>query len=515
MEEKLQNLSRSQLIDLALKGLEAEKLQQKNTQKLESRNQYLESENLRLQNKVGQLSRIIYGQKRERFENPQQPKLPFVEEPEKVQEEEKQTLEKITYERKKPAKQHPGRKPLPENLLVEEVVIEPEEDVTGMVEIGREVTEVLEYKPASFYIIRYIRPKYAKKNEDGVFVGKLPERTFKKCLAGNGLLTSIMVDKYVDHLPLYRQIERFKREKIPISPSTVDGWVKQVGGLLEILYDHLLRQTRRKGYLQADETPIKVLDRDKKGSCHLGYFWVYRSPVDKTVLFDYQTGRSGRAAREILDGFKGYLQTDGYGVYDSIAESKDIIHLNCWAHARREFDKALTNDEKRAGIALAFIQALYKVEADARADALNAGERKELRLQKSLPVLNAFGKWMAEELKSGEVLPKSAIGKAITYTLGRWDNLNAYLNDGMLEIDNNLIENAIRPVALGRKNYLFAGSHEGAKRAAVVYSFFAMCKTEGVNPAEWLKYVLDNIQNTKTGNLADLYPCNFKKLGKM
>lgn len=509
MRETLQNLTQTELAALTLE-LKNE------VERLHAKTQNLEIENLRLHDKIGQLSRIIYGQKRERFENPNQPKLPFVEEPEKIEEAGKETVEKITYERKKPAKQHPGRKPLPEHLPVEEVVIEPAEDTTGMVIIGQETTDILEYKPASFYIVRYIRPKYARKNEDGVTIAKLPERTFEKCIAGNGLLTSIIVDKYVDHLPLYRQIERFKREKISISPSTVDGWVKQVGGLLEILYDYLLKQTRSKGYLQADETPIKVLDRDKKGSCHLGYFWVYRSPVDKTVLFHYQTGRSGRAAREILDGFKGYLQTDGYQVYDSIAaESKDIIHLNCWAHARREFDKAFTNDQKRASIALAFTQALYKIEAEARDKEMNAEERKELRLQKSLPVLNAFGKWMAEELKSGEVLPKSAIGKAITYTLGRWDNLNAYLNDGMLEIDNNLIENTIRPIALGRKNYLFAGSHEGAKRAAVVYSFLAMCKMEGVNPAAWLKYVLDNIQNTKTGSLQNLYPCNFKEISKV
>ena len=148
------------------------------------------------------------------------------------------------------------------------------------------------------------------------------------------------------------------------------------------------------------------------------------------------------------------MQTDGYQVYDSIAESKDIIHLNCWAHARREFDQALPNDKVRASIALGFIQSLYKVEAEARQNELSSEQRKELRLEKSLPVLNAFGKWMAGEIKSGDVLPKSTIGKAIAYSLKRWDRLNAYLNDGMLEIDNNLIENAIRPVALGRKNYL-------------------------------------------------------------
>ena len=193
---------------------------------------------------------------------------------------------------------------MPDHLPVEEIILQPEEDVSDMVQIGQEITDILEYKPASFYIIRYVHPKYAKKDKEGVMIAKLPERTFGKCMAGNGLLTSIIVNKYVDHLPLYRQLQRFKREKIPISPSTVDGWVKQVGGLLEILYDHILKETRYKGYLQADETPIKVLDRDKKGSCHLGYFWVYRSPIDKTVLFNYQTGRS-RAAREILDGFKG------------------------------------------------------------------------------------------------------------------------------------------------------------------------------------------------------------------
>lgn len=505
MQETLSNLSQSELLSLAVEGLEAQERERKEVEKLQRKNEQLELENLRLQTKLQQLTRILYGQKRERFENPNQPKLPFTEEPEKVEARQEETVQKITYERKKPSKQHPGRQPLPEHLPVQEVIIQPEGDLSGMVQIGQEVTDVLEYQPANFYIIRYIRPKYTRKNEEGVVIGQLPARTFEKCMAGNSLLTSIIVDKYIDHLPLYRQIERFKRDKIPISPSTVDGWVKQVGDLLQILYDHLLKQTRSKGYLQADETPIKVLDRHKKGSCHLGYFWVYRSPIDKTVLFHYRTGRSARAARDILDGFKGYLQTDGYQVYDSIAKSKDIVHLNCWAHARREFDKARLNDEARAAKALGYIQLLYKTEAVAREGGLSAEQRKVLRLDESLPVLNAFGKWMVEELQSGDVLPKSTIGKAITYTLSRWDQLTAYLTDGMLEIDNNLIENAIRPVALGRKNYLFAGSHEGAKRAAVFYSFFAMCKVEGVNPAHWLKYVLDNIQNVKTSELECLY----------
>lgn len=233
------------------------------------------------------------------------------------------------------------------------------------------------------------------------------------------------------------------------------------------------------------------------------------------MLFHYQKGRSQLAAEEVLHGYKGYLQTDGYKVYDNIGRREGIMHLNCWAHARREFERAMDNDKERASLALTFIQSLYKVEAEAREQNLTYCERKELRLTKSLPTLNALGKWLTAELKSGKVLPKSSIGKAIAYTFHRWEKLNAYLYDGRLEIDNNLIENAIRPIAIGRKNYLFAGAHEGAQRAAVIYSFFAMCKMEDVHPTHWLKYVLDNLQEAKINDLEKFYPKNFKNISKM
>ena len=233
------------------------------------------------------------------------------------------------------------------------------------------------------------------------------------------------------------------------------------------------------------------------------------------MLFDYQPGRGSGAAAHVLEGFKGFLQSDGYAVYDKIGMRKEVTHVGCWAHARREFHNALTNDKDRASIAMGFMQSLYKVEADAREQSLGAAERKELRLQKSLPVINVFGKWLADELKAGGILPKSAIGKAIMYTLDRWDKLGAYLHDGSLEIDNNLVENAIRPLALGRKNYLFAGSHDAARRAASIYSFFAMCRKEEVNPFEWLKNVFENILETKVTQLHTLYPKHYKQLRKM
>ena len=498
----LQNLSKNELI----------KLLEQQQKKSES----LAEEVLSLKAQVARYERMNFAQKRERFIDPNQASLPFELPAQEQKQLEEQTTEKITYERKKPSEsKHSGRQPLPDHLPVEEIEIYPEEDTTDMVCIGKEVTEELEYKPASYFIRRYIRYKYAPKSKEGVFIGSLPCRVIDKGIAGPGLLASILVDKYTDHLPLYRQLQRFKRENIPIAASTLEGWTRQGLKILDILYDHLLRQTRGKGYLQADESPIKVQDKDKKGSCHQGYYWVYHCPLDGSVLFDYQPGRGSGAAAHVLEGFKGFLQSDGYAVYDKIGMRKEVTHVGCWAHARREFHNALTNDKDRASIAMGFMQSLYKVEADAREQSLGAAERKELRLQKSLPVINAFGKWLADELKTGGILPKSAIGKAIMYTLDRWDKLSAYLYDGSLEIDNNLVENAIRPLALGRKNYLFAGSHDAARRAASIYSFFAMCRKEEVNPYEWLKYVFENIMETKVTELHKLYPTYYKQLDNM
>ena len=523
MLSELEKLSKQELIALIqqrhqqARKLESQALKlEKQSHKLEKQAEYLQQENRYLKDQIEKLNRMKFGQQRERFIDPNQASLPFELPVEEQRQIEEQATEKITYERKKASgTNHPGRQPLPDHLPVEEIEIYPEEDTTDMVCIGKEVTEELEYKPASYFIRRYIRYKYAPKNKEGVFIGSLPCRVIDKGIAGPGLLASILVDKYTDHLPLYRQLQRFKRENIPIAASTLEGWTRQGLKILDILYDHLLRQTRGKGYLQADESPIKVQDKDKKGSCHQGYYWVYHCPLDGSVLFDYQPGRGSGAAAHVLEGFKGFLQSDGYAVYDKIGMRKEVTHVGCWAHARREFHNALTNDKDRASIAIGFMQSLYKVEADAREQSLGAAERKELRLQKSLPVINAFGKWLADELKAGGILPKSAIGKAIMYTLDRWDKLGAYLHDGSLEIDNNLVENAIRPLALGRKNYLFAGSHDAARRAASIYSFFAMCRKEEVNPFEWLKNVFENILETKVTQLHTLYPKHYKQLRKM
>ena len=472
-------------------------------------NQNLKAQLNQMQFQLDQLKRLLFGAKRERFvkkPDENQMTLPFeVEEQEGPQKQE----EEITYTReKKKRENHPGRLALPTHLPVKEILLEPEEDTTGMKCIGKEVTDQLEYTPAKLHINRYIRPKYITPEDDNLsqqgIIASLPTFPIEKGIAGAGLLAQIMVDKFVDHLPIYRQIERFKREQVKISSSTINGWQEAVCNLLSPLYDVLKHRVLSQGYLQADETPIQVLDKNKKGKTHRGYYWVYYSPLEKVVLFDYRHGRSREGPKEMLKDFKGYLQTDGYKVYDTFGDKKSITLLNCMAHARRYFEKALAYDKERAGYAMGEFQKLYTIEQRARENNYTPEQRHGLRLDKSLPILNDFGKWIVATYK--EVLPKSPIGEATAYCIPRWDNLIAYLHDGSLEIDNNLAENAIRPIALGRKNYLFAGSERGAQRAAMFYSFFGTCKKNNVNPFDWLKKVLEVIPDYRANQLTNLLP---------
>ncbi len=225
-------------------------------------------------------------------------------------------------------------------------------------------------------------------------------------------------------------------------------------------------------------------------------------------MFDYRQGRGREGPQELLAGFKGYLQTDGYAAYNKIGERKDIVLLNCLAHARRNFEKALDNDKTRGEYAMGMFQKIYAIERRAREANLSPKERKELRLDEALPLINELGKWIAINIK--EVLPKSPIGTALYYCLPRWDNLTAYLHDGNLEIDNNLAENAIPPITLGRKYYLFAGPNRGAVRAAMLYNLFGTCKANNVNPYQWLKKVLEIIPVHKVNRLYELLPQNLE-----
>jgi len=458
-----------------------------------------------LKQELAQLKRMIFGSKSERFISDDPGQLSLGLDVEQKEYEEQET-EDIAYKRNKSKKKKevPVRLPLPSHLHREVIEIEPTEDVTGAKKIGVECTELLEYKPGEFYVIQINRPKYALPEEKGIVIGTLPSLPIPRGNAGPGLLTHLLISKFQDHLPFYRQVQMFKRADITTAESTISGWFSATCRLLEPLYEKLIEIVKQSNYLMADETPIPVLTKDKPGSTQKGYHWVYYSPLERRVCFDYRKGRGREGPREFLEGFRGALQTDGYAAYNGFEKQDGITLLACLAHARRKFEKCKDNDSKRAGHALKKIQELYDVESEAREQGLTFEERKELRQKESVPVLTELEKWMKKELI--EVLPKSAIGEAIAYTLKLWKRLSRYTEDGQWEIDNNKIENSIRPVALGRKNYLFAGSHEAARNAAMIYSFLGTCKINNVEPYAWLKDVLTRIPDQSIQQLEELLP---------
>ena len=468
----------------------------------------LQLQNELLKQQMAQFKKMLFGSKHERVEllNPGQLSLDMnlgdIAPLESISEEINYTRTKVK------EKVQPNRSPLPADLYREIIEIEPEEDTAGMKLIGHEITEQLEMTPAKFYVKQYKRAKYSRPESKGVAIGKLPEFALPKAIAGSSVLTHLLVSKYVDHLPLHRQIKMFSRIGMTISDSTVNDWIIGSIDLLKIIHDRLTNQLLSSGYIQNDETPIKVLDSDKKGQTHRGYFWVSHSPQQKVVVFNYSKGRSAQFPTEFLKDYNGYLQTDGYGVYDSFEQKNGITLVGCMAHARRYFIEASGNDKQRSEYFIAQLQRLYHLEEELRKSNVGLDEILTKRQEVAMPILKHLHQWLKENIT--QVLPKSAIGKAISYTLTRWDKLMQYANDGILLIDNNLIENQIRPVAIGRKNYLFCGSHESAQRAAVIYSLLGTCKLNNVNPQDWLLDVLQKLPSCMANNIDDLLPQNWK-----
>jgi len=459
-----------------------------------------------LRHQLSELKRMLFGAKRERFvpDDPGQGVLFDLEEPKEKSEEK----EKITYTRKKTKeKKQPLRMELPAHLPRREEVIEPEDLPEGAKRIGEVITEILDYTPADLHVRRIVRPKYIISGNDektGIVVAELPTLPIPKGNAGAGLLSHILISKFVDHLPFYRQVQMFKRQKVNIAESTINGWFNASCRLLEPLYETLKRRLLASDYLMADETPIPVLTKDKPGSTHKGYHWVYYDPVKRLVLFDYRKSRSREGPQEILKDFSGYLQTDGYTAYTNLNNHKKITLLACMAHARRKFEHALENDPVRSKQALEMFGKLYDIERLARERNYDTDQIKQLREEKAKAVLQEMEQWLKEQAQN--VLPKSALGSAVAYTLSLWPRLVRYTQEGRFRIDNNLIENSIRPVALGRKNYLFAGSHQAAQHAAIIYSLLATCKINDVEPFQWLKNTLEVIPDYPANRLEELLP---------
>jgi transposase len=483
-----------------------------------------------LQFQVAQFNRLVFGQTRERFVPTQSPKqatlftshlAPQNNTDNTVQAVVLAAPKKKGQEAGKPNPNHNGRNQFPAHLPRMVEILTPEivaANPTDFSKIGQEITETLDYTPAKLFVVQRVREKYVFKGLskeadtesllEGVIIAPMPERPLPKCIAEAGLLAQILVDKFVDHLPIDRQTKRFKRESgIDIKGSTIVGWSVATADLLMPLYDKLTELVFDCSYLQADESTLKSLEDAPKGKSHTAYQWVYRNVEKGLILFDYQRGRSGECLHPRVKSHIGYLQSDGYSVYDALEGLDNLVLVNCMAHARREFFEAKQNDPHRAEIALDFIQQLYKIEESICSEGLQEDKIVERRQEKSIPILLAFKTWL--EAENLQTLPKSPIGKAIAYTLKRWNKLTVFTTIGALEIDNNRIENAIRPLALGRKNYLFVGSDEGGKRAAMMYSFFASCKIHNLNPLKWLTDVLRRIPNHPINQIDELLPHNW------
>lgn len=480
--------------------------------RLESEKEQLAAEKEKLTNEILFLRRQLFGRTSERFipANPDQLVLAF--DGEDMLPEEKQAKPEeitVTYTRKKESKGKPVREPIPANLRRVEVVIEPENIPQGAVRIGEEVTEKLEYIPGEIYVKRIIRPKYAEAKGEGVVIAALPSQVLPRSNAGASLLAHLLVSKYQDHLPFYRQLDIFKRQDVHLAASTVNDWFADTVDLLRPLYETLRQKILSTDYVQIDESTIPVVDKDKPGATRKGYHWIIKSPVLNQLFFHYQKGsRAQYVVVELLRYFQGAVQCDGYGAYSIYENKKGVLLLGCMAHARRKFETALKNDAQRATFALKIIQDLYAIEREAQEGNLSTEETKELREKKSYPILRDFEKWLVEQ--AGKVLPKSLIGQAILYTYNIYPRLVRYVLDGRYKIDNNGAENGVRVLALGRKNYLFCGNDQAAERTAIIYSLLGSCRLANINPNAWLTDVLNRLPDHSIQKLDELLPINWK-----
>lgn len=400
------------------------------------------------------------------------------------------TAETITYTRNKKTV---GRK-IDTSKLPREVVLHDlsEEEKCckscgkQLEKFGEDRSEQIEYIPEQIKVIEHVCSKYTCRCCETVVMAPKPEMPIAKSMATPSLITEVIVKKYEHHLPWYRQSKIFAQNGIDIPANTICNWFMQAGEVLLPIEEALKAQLSHTKILQADETPVKVLEKDIKG-----YMWAYHSlePKNKFIIFEYNDSRSGKVASDALVNYKGILQTDGYGGYNQLRLKPDVINIGCWAHCRRNFADVIkiSNKAGKAHEVMKWITKLYQIESEARDRNMGFAERKKLREQQAPPLLEKIH----HLLTVSTPLPKSALGKAITYSINQWKYLTRYIEYGEAEIDNNLVENKIRPFALGRRNWLFIGNQRSAQTAAFFYSLIQTCRLNNVDPRRYLIYVLN------------------------
>jgi transposase len=419
-------------------------------------------------------------------------------------------LEHAQSSAKAPRAKRSGRNPLPPELPRIEHRHEPESCTCGdcgrdLVQIGEDISEQLDVEPARFFVHRHIRPQYACRHCETVTAAPVPAAIIDGGLAAPGLHAWVLIQKYLDHLPLYRIEKISERQGVPIARATLAQWVGQLGVALQPLVDRLAVRLKEGRVLHADETPVQQLDPGQ-GKTRRAYLWAYRSNdlagVPRIVVFDYQTSRSGQHARDFLADWRGHLMVDDYGGYKETFR-QGVTELACLAHCRRKFfDLQASGGHPVAEEALRRIGELYAIEAQARDG--DAVTRRVLRQAEARPRLKAFHEWLvAQRVRTAD---GSGLARAIDYTLKRWTAVMRYVEDGELPIDNNTVENVIRPIALGRRNWLFTGSERAGCRAAAIQSLLATAKLNGLEPYAWLKDTLEKLPAWPYSQIDELLP---------
>ena len=402
-----------------------------------------------------------------------------------------------------------GRRALPAHLERRRIEIPPlatccERCAKELTRIGEEVTEELGYEPAKRFVTQYVRGRYACRDcEQVAETAPLPERAADRVRPGASVLADLVVKKYVDHLPLARQEKILAREGIEISRSTLCDWVGLAARLLAPIRDEIRNDVLAADVMHGDDTPVTVQENWSRGRSFQGRLWVYRNLVGDT-LFDFRRSRSRDGPMEVLADWKGRFVCDAYAGYHALFKGGGVVPIACWAHVRRRFFDAFQGGDVDAAIVLTLIARLYRVEAEARERGLPADAVRRLRHERARPETERLAQVLEHLAK--DALPKSPLGEAVSYARTLWPSLVRYLDDAALPIDNSAAERAIRAVALGRKNWLFAGGDEGGRRAALFYSIFATCRSSGVEPFAYLADVLARIQRTPASQVRELTP---------
>lgn len=471
--------------------------------------------NFQLENRVAELEtqlewfhRYLFGKKSERnVSQINKEQLVFegfeVEEPKK---EETKTIP--THERKKPNRNGQDKITLPPDLPVEQTIIDlPEKEKkcpeTGetLVKIGEEVTHKLAFKPGSYFIKEFIRPKYAhpKKEELGIFTAELPSSIIPRCRADESFLATVITQKFADHMPLYRISEMFERNGLKISRKLLSQWVTRIGLELEPLYNEMRRKIMNGQTLFIDESPLKMQEKKKAKQV---YMWVLASE-DGYRLYDFRESRCHDHAFEILKGYKGVVHSDKYGAYEVLAQQKRIIWAPCWAHIRRKFFEAQTDSSFREW-ALDKIQDLFLLEREVWN--ISEEERLKIRQEQAVPLIEELTERIKNRLLEGKDPPKSKLRQALGYFCGLIPYLKNYTEHANARLDNNTAERAVRPLAIGRKNWLFVGSPNGGKAAAVLFSLVQTCRNLEINPQEYLEDIMRRIMDHSAQRLDELLP---------